>query len=417
MNGNWTEHSYFAGLDWAKDHHDVIVVDRNGDIVADLGFAHTAQGWAEFHARMKAFGKCPVAIETSSGLAVDQLLEAGYPVFPVNPFAAKRYRERKVPSGNKTDRLDAWALADAERLDGQHWLQLHPQDEATATLRLLCRDEITLIEQRTALVNQLQAALGDYYPLALESFEDWTHPAAWAFIKAFPSPAALAQAGQRRWQNFLHAHKLWRPETAPKRLALWRAGQQLQASPARLAAKSLLALSLVKVLESLQSQIALYRQRIEAAFQQHPDHDTFGSLPGAKEKLAPRLLSEIGSLRQVFPDADSLMCVAGASPVSYQSGKVRQAHIRWACNRTLRHTVHLWADASRQKCAWAQAYYAAKRAKGHTHASALRCLAKRWLKLLWRLWQDHTTYDEAKHLKSLQAHGSFVFEKLNPAPA
>jgi transposase len=413
MKTNWTEQPYFAALDWAKEHHDVIVVDRVGTIVADFQFNHSAEGWSQFDQQMQRFGKCPLTIETSCGMAVDQLLQRQYPLYPINPKAAKRYRERKAPSGTKTDRHDAWSSADALRTDGHAWRPLQPQDEAPATLRLLCRDEIALIEQRTALVNQLQEALAQYYPLALQSFDDWTQPFAWVFVRLFPTPAALHKAGQRRWQNFLHAHKLWRPQTAEQRLALWKEAQQLNASTPVVTAKSLLALSLVRVLETLQRQIEEYRQRITAAFQTHPDHDIFGSLPGAKETLGPRLLAELGSVREVFPDADSLMCMAGVSPVSFQSGQIRKTHIRWACDRFLRHTVHLWSNASRRTCSWAQAYYQTKRAQGHSHASALRCLGKRWLKVLWRLWYNRLAYDDSIHLKSLQQHGSFVAKLLN----
>src|SRR5437870_83322 len=207
MKTNWTEQPYFAALDWAKDHHDVIVVDRLGAIVADFRFAHTPDGWTDFDQRMKPFGACPLVLETSSGLATEQLLQRGYPLYPVNPKAAKRYRERKLPSGTKTDRYDGWSLADALRTDGQSWRPLLPQDDATRTLRLLCGDEHALIEQRTALVNQLQAALADYYPLALQSFDDWTEPFAWAWVKQFPTPAALQAAGKRAWEKFLHRHK------------------------------------------------------------------------------------------------------------------------------------------------------------------------------------------------------------------
>jgi transposase len=412
MNANWTEQPYYAALDWAKEHHDVIVVDRNGMIVADFRFDHSAEGWKQFDQQMKTFERCPITIETSSGPAVDQLLQRDYRIYPLNPKAAQRYRERKAPSGTKTDRYDCWSMADALRTDGHAWVLLQSQDEATATLRLLCRDEQALIEQRTALVNQLQAALWEYYPLALETFEDWTKPFAWAFVRAYPTPQALNKAGRRKWEKFLHTHKLWRPDTAPQRLSAWTGGQQLQPSPAVTNAKSLLALSLVNILQSVQKQLDEYRVRIRAAFKAHPDHDIFGGLPGAKDKLAPRLLAELGSRREVFPDAQSLTCRAGVSPVSFESGQIRKAHIRWACDHFLRHTVHLWANASRATCSWAQTYYQAKREAGHSHASALRCLAKRWLKILWRLWQNRTSYDESIHLKSLQAHGSFVATRL-----
>jgi len=405
---NWSQHTHFAALDWASDHHDVIIVDHTGHITAEFRFAHTAAGWAEFTDKMKPYANAPLALETSSGPAVDQLLQRGWTLYPVNPKAAERYRERKVPSGTKTDRHDAWTLADALRTDGHGWRKLLPQDEATATLRALCRDELGLIEQRTALVNQLIAALREYYPAALELFDDWTLPCAWSLIQAFPTPLELQNAGKRRWEKFLHTHRLWRRDTAPARLETFAHANALAASAAVVTAKSLLATTLVKVLQTLQGQLDEYRQRITATFTQHPDHDIFGSLPGAGEKLAPRLLGELGAVREEYPDADALCCQAGVSPVSFQSGKINKARIRWACDVALRHTMHLWANCSRKQSEWAQAYYAAKRAQGHTHASALRCLGKRWLKILWRLWTDRQTYDETRHQQNQKQHGSWV---------
>src|SRR5260370_34433920 len=148
------------------------------------------------------------------------------------------------------------------------------------------------------------------------------------------------------------------------------------------------------------------------AFAQHPDHEVFGSLPAARQPLGPRLLSLIGSVLEIHPDADSLMCQAGVSPVAYQSGRIRKARIRFVCDHFLRHTVHLWVDESRKICDWAQSYYQAKRDQGHGHASALRCLGKRWLKVLWRMWLDHTPYDQSKYLKALRQHGSPILGSL-----
>ena len=412
MNTDWTQHVYFAALDWASDHHDILVLDRQGAVQAEFRFAHTADGWAEFTLKMQPFTGAPITLETSSGPAVDQLLQRGWAVYPVAPPAAARYRERKVPSGTKTDRHDTWALADALRTDGHAWRPLRPQDEATATLRALCRDEIALIEQRTALVNQLQAALREYYPAALAAFDDWTAPYAWALLLQFPTPAQLQAAGKRKWEKFLHTHQLWRPQTVAARLELFAHAHALPASPAVTAAKSLLAVSLAKILVTLQTQLDEYRRRITEAFHQHPDHDVFGSLPGAKATLGPRLLAEVGDVREEYPDADALLCQAGVSPVSYQSGKVNKCRLRRACNKVLRATVHLWANSSRLTCEWAQAYYQMKRDEGQSHASALRCLGKRWLKILWRLWQNHEAYNEAKYLAQLQKRGALTWTKL-----
>jgi transposase len=416
MNTNWTEHTYFAALDWASDHHDVTVVDRTGGVVAEFRFAHSGDGWKQFSEKIKPFGSCPFTLETSSGAAVDQLLQRGYRLYPLSPQAAKAYRARKAPSGNKTDQLDTWAMADALRTDGHAWRRLVEQDEATATLRALCRDEISLIEQRTLLVNQLQAALREYYPAALEAFDDWTAPFTWQFVQQFPTAQTLQEAGKRKWEKFLHTHKLWRPETREQRLVVFAQAQALTACSATTSAKSLLAVSLAKVLITLQHQLDEYRQRIDEAFRKHPDHDVFGSLPGARDVLGPRLLGEIGSVREEYPDADALMCQAGTSPVGYQSGQVERTRLRRACNKVLRFTVHLWADASRKTCPWAQAYYAMKRAEGKSHASALRCLGKRWLKILWRLWQDRRAYDGKLYLQKLESRRSVSWQHLKQAP-
>jgi transposase len=407
---SFAQHTHFAGFDWAKQQHDVVLLDRDGRIVEDFAFGHDAAGWADFRQRMKKYPSVAVVIETSQGAAVGELVRSEVTVYPVHPKAAKEYRKRHLPSGTKTNYVDAWTLADALRMDGHGWRALSAQDPLVAELRLLCRDEVELITQRTALVNQLQAGLYEYYPAALEAFDDWTQPFTWAFVKAFPTPQKLVSGGRRQQLKFLHAHRLWRAETAEQRLAIFARAEQFCGEAAVTRAKSMLVLSLVAVLTTLEAHLVAYRAEIEKRFAEHPDHDVFGSLPGVGGKLAPRLLSEIGSDRKQYPAAQSLQCVAGTAPVSFESGKVRRAKIRWHCDRHFRHTVHLWADCSRKVCAWAQAYYQAHREQGHSHACALRCLGQRWLKILWRMWQDRRPYDETRHALNQQRHGSWVLQ-------
>jgi len=411
----WIEQPCFAGLDWARSHHDLVIIDRHGQVQETLRLAHTAEGWQAVQTLAQRYPQLPVAVETSQGTVVEHLFAAGLRVYPLNPKAAERYRERHAPSGVKDDSRDAWSLADALRLDGHTWRALDPQDPLVAELHLLCRDEIALIEQRTALINQLQQCLHEYYPAALEAFDDWTGPGAWAFVLAFPTPAGLQAAGRRRWEKFLHTHKLWRPATTEKRLAVFARATALSGAAPTVAAKSLLAVTLARLLQALERQLAEYRERITAVFARHPDHDLFGSLPGAGPKLAPRLLGEIGAERARFPTATGLQCVAGTAPVTVQSGrKPGYQRVRHACNDTLRATVHLWADLSRRKCAWAEAYYRRHRQDGQSHACALRCLGQRWLKILWKMWQTHTPYDEARHTRNQTQHGSWILA-LNPA--
>lgn len=410
----WKDITHYAGFDWARHDHAVVVVDKEGQIVADFQFNHSLEGWKSFQDQTAAWPKLAIGIETNQGAAVDQLLQRGYTVYPVNPIAAESYRKRKAPSGTKTDHVDGWALADALRLEGHGWKILQPMDPLTQQLRLLCHDEVSLIEQRTALVNQLQQALVEYYPVALQAFDDWTCPYAWAFILQFPTPQLLSEPGKRRWEKFLHTHKLWRPETAEKRLALFAHAAEFKVSEPITQAKSRLAVSLSKLLGTLDQQLKEYRKQIEALFKSHPDHDLFGSLPGARKVLAPRLLAGIGSDPDRYGDAQVLQCVAGVAPVSYQSGQMRQVKIRWACDKFLRHTVHLWADCFRKASAWGQTYYRKKREQGMNHACALRCLGQRLLKILFKMITDKTRYDAELHARNQQKHGSWILTLTNP---
>jgi transposase len=414
----WKEITHYAGFDWARDHHDVVTVDQEGRIVSDFQFDHSVEGWKSFREKIGGFKNLAVAIETNQGAAVDQLLQHGYRLYPVNPAAAASYRQRKAPSGTKTDHLDAWALADALRMDGGGWKELAPIDELSCQLRLLCRDEVALIEQRTALVNQLEQALVEYYPAALKAFDDWTMSATWDFIIQFPTPEALTKAGQRRWEKFLHSHRLWRTETREKRLAAFAQADQLKASAGIIKAKSQLALSLCKLLRTLQLQLDEYRKQIEALFENHPDHDLFGSLPGAKEKLAPRLLAAIGSDPARYGSFEVLQCFAGTAPISFQSGRIHKAKVRWACDKFLRNTIHLWADCFWKASAWGQAYYRSKRKEGKSHACALRCLGQRLLKILFRMLTEKKPYDSERHARNQLAHGSWVLALIpKPSPS
>lgn len=413
----WASFRHFAGLDWAKDHHDIVVVDRAGEVMLQMRFEHTAAGWAEALEKLRAFAHLAITIETSSGPVVERLLLPGMHVFPVQPAAAAAFRQRKAPSGVKNDRFDAWCLADALRTDGQRWRRLNPEDPLTQELRLLTRDEVALIEQRTALVNALQEALHEYYPAALRAFDDWTVPSTWAFVERFPTPEVLSEKGKRQWEKFLHTHQLGRGDKYQERMDVFAKAGEFVAGPAVTSAKSLLALSLCAQLRALEGQLDEYRRRIQELFEKHPDKDIFSSLPGAGAKLAPRLLAECGTDRTRLDSPQALQCLAGVAPVTRQSGRQRIVTRRRACNRSLLAAVYLWAKCSRKKCVWAQAYYDRKIKEGKSHAAALRALGDRWLKILWKMWQTRTPYDEALHTRNQVRHGSWFVGILDSPKA
>jgi transposase len=408
----YKDHQYFAGFDWASRHHQVVIVNSHGQLVAHFQFDNTAAGWELWQQRAREFAPLAVCFETSHGVLVERLVQTeGCTIYPLDSKAGKAYRDRKAPSGVKTDFRDAWAFADALRSDGHSWKRLEPADPLLAELRMLCRDELALIEERTALINQLRKTLEEYYSVALEAFDDWTLPAAWSFVQRFPTPAALAKAGKRKWEKFLHTHLLFHKKTvAQRRLELFAKALEFTAGDSITEAKSRLAQTRVKQLLLLQREIDGYREKIEGLFARHPDSNLFDSLPGAGPKLAPRLLAEIGQDRAAFKDAQALQCYAGTAPISFQSGQLHKTRIRWHCNATLRATVHLWADLSRKFCSWAQVYYKAARERGKTHACALRCLGQRWLKILWKMWQTNSCYNAELHTQNQIAHGSWLLQ-------
>jgi hypothetical protein len=234
-------------------------------------------------------------------------------------------------------------------------------------------------------------------------------------VLQFATPEALTKAGKRRWEKFLHTHRLWRPETAEKRLVVFSQANQFKASAPVTKAKSQLAISLCKLLRTLQQQLDHYREQIEALFKNHPDHDVFGSLPGAKKVLAPRLLAAIGS--DPGGTFQVLQSFAGTAPISFESGKIHKARIRWNCDKFMRHTVHLWADCFHRVDPWGQAYYRKKRQEGMTHACALRCLGQRLLKILFRMITDKKPYDTELHARNQKKHGSWVLALIEQPPA
>ena len=411
----WQQHRAFGAVDWASEKHYVIVVDQAGKVIEEFQIEHSALGWKKFREKLQPYGPIPFAIETSQGAVVEQLLESAMIVYPLNPKSAQAYRQRKAPSGVKDDQLDAWSFADALRVDGHGWKALRPEEPLIKELRLLCRDEVTLIEQRTAFVQQLRHALAEYYPAALEAFENWTSVSAWIFLQRFPTPTALAQAGKRQWQKFLHTRRLWGSDQGPRRMEIFSHASEFAGTQPTVNAKSLLALSLVQMLFSVEKQLAVYRQRIEELFARHPDHDLFGSLPGAGPKIAPRLLSEIGDDRQRFDgDAQALQCLGGTAPVTKRSGKYRHVHQRWACDKHLRHAVYLFAEQSLSRCVWAELYYRHHRQKDRSHANAIRRLGHRWLKIIHKMWIERAPYNAELHHRNQLQHGSWIF-KLKPS--
>lgn len=401
---------WYAGLDWADAHHDVVIIDEQGKQLSHKRVTHSAEGITELITYIKGVGDVAeypdhlaCVIETSKGLLITALLEAGLPVYPVNPKTLEKWRK---PSGAKTDAIDAFLLARKGRSDLDQLRRLEPDSPLVQELKQLTRDQDGLIQMQTRLLNQLTACLKAYYPVALELFSKLHQEATLAFLQAYPTLEMAQAASEEEILAVLQTGRF--PKAEAKAQAIWRHlhHPQLHADTITVRAKSRLMLAIVQQLTTVVAAIAAYDKEVARLFLTHPDVELFSSLPGAGKRLAPRLLAEWGDDRTRYQDASCLQALAGTSPVAFQSGNFAKAHRRYACDKTLRNAFHQFAWQSTRQEPWALAYYQRKRAEGKTHTVAVRALANLWVRIIFAVWSHHQLYDPAIFLAAQQAHGS-----------
>jgi transposase len=400
---------WYAGIDWADDHHDVVVIDEQGQRVAACRVLHTPEGLAQlvtFLQRTVVSAPTPqelaCLIETTHGLLITALLDAGLAVYPVNPKTVDR---RRKPSGAKTDAIDAYLLAKTGRSDLADLRRLASDSPLVQELKALTRDQDGLIQSQTRLVNQLIACLKAYYPVALDLFTKLQQPLTLAFLQAYPTLEAAQHASVDQVTELLRQHH--HPTPGPTAQALWeRLHQpQLQADAITTRTKSRLLLALVSQLAPLLEQIKQYDTEISRLFLRHPDSAIFASLPRAGKRLAPRLLAGWGDDRERYGSAANVQALAGTSPVAYQSGNYAKAHRRYACVKPFRNVLYQFAWQSTFQEAWAAAYYRRKRSEGKSHSMAVRALANVWVRIIHALWRQQRPYRADIFVVAQQAHG------------
>jgi transposase len=398
---------WYAGIDWASDHHDALVIDEKGRQVGSLRVDHPPQGLAKLNPFLEQIiGSLPkehmaCIIETTHGLLIAHLLEAGWPVYPVNPRTVDR---RRAASGAKTDTIDAYLLAKTGRADLPDLHRLTPDNEKMTELKLLTRDQDSLIQMQTRLVNQLTACLKAYYPVALDLFTKLQQKSTLQFLQTYPTPKAAMAASVEQIKQVLKQTRHPNP-TAVAATIFERLHQpHLQADAVITRAKSRLMLVLASQLLPLIEQIAQYDKEIATLFLTHEDHELFEGLPRAGKRLAPRLLAEIGDDRKRYQSASSLQALGGTSPVLYQSGMYSKAHRRLGCIKPLRNVLHQFAWQTTKCEAWAKDYYQRKRTEGKSHTVAVRALANVWVRIIFALWSNRSCYQTATFEHAQQQH-------------
>jgi transposase len=385
-----------AGIDWASADHAVAVVDHRGTQVERFTIPHTTTGLRELVGRLRRAGVVEVAIERPDGPVVDALLQAELGVVVIAPNQLKNLRSRYGSAGNKDDGFDAYVLADVLRTDRARLRPLTQDSDATVTLRMTVRARQDLVRARVAMANQLRAHLQTTLPGVIGLFRDIDSPISLRFLDRFPSQDKADWLSSTRLGNWLRS-------AGYNHLAnLDRMWAHLDHAPrgttdAQAAARAEITLAFVATLKTLRTQIKALETQIADQLTAHPDAAIFTSLPKSGTVRAARLLAEIGDARGRFPTPEALACLAGAAPSTRQSGKVKVVAFRWAVDKQLRGAVIDFAGDSPHNNPWAADLYRRARARGHDHPHAVRILARAWLHIIWRCWQDHEPYNPDKH--------------------
>jgi transposase len=395
----------FVGDDWAEEHHDVELMDAGGRRLAKARLPEGVAGIARLHAMIGEqlredadeddAGQVAVGIETDRGPWVQALIAAGYTVYAVNPLQASRYRERHAVSGAKSDAGDAHVLADMVRTDS-HQLRTVAGDTAqAAAVKVVTRTHKTLIWERTRHAHRLRHALRDYFPAALEAFEDLDAPDALELLARAPDPASAARLTTAQISAALkRARRHHIPERAPQIQAVLRAPHLGQPDIVT-AAYAASARALIAVLATLNEQVSTLQGQVEAYFGQHPDAEIIMSQPGLGPVLGARVLAESGDDPSRYASAKARKNYAGTSPITRASGKKKTVAARYVRNDRLIDALMAQAFTALHASPGARACYDRQRARGAGHNPALRQLANRLTGILHGCLKTRTLYDEA----------------------
>lgn len=395
----------YLGIDWASASHVVVLTDELGEPLWERSVDHSwsaLQCLLEDLERHGAGDQITVGIESGARRLAYALAEAGYTVYEVNPKQSDRFRDRYTAAGAKDDRRDALVLASAVRTDAHRMRPLVAARELDAELQTRCRTRLTLVAQRTRLMQQLRATLHEYYPAILALARPLSSPFVLCVLRSYPDPRRAARAQRRRLSTILGEHRIRGLDTEELR-ALLRitcfpmTDGEIQAHAQR-------ALALADAIEDISASISAVESTIERCFCDHPDRDIYLSVPGVGAHMAPYLAAEIAAALGPRPQPGALQALAGTCPRTRRTGKQRHGRVsmRKQCHRGLQAALFTVARCSRATSRWADAYYRWQRGRGVRNNTALRSLSNKWAKILCHLLEKHEQYDERCHTENLQ---------------
>jgi transposase len=358
-----------------------------------------------------------VILEQSRGALVYMLTK--YPhlvLFPVHPTTAARYRETFAPSGAKSDPGDTDSLLDLLLRHREKLRPLEPDTVETRLLHFLVEERRQTVDERTRHSHRLTDCLKLYFPQVLQWFDDVASPLVGDLLERWPTLEQLQRAHPGTLRKFFQEHNCRSQDKTAERIAAIQQAISATKDQAVREGCVLITRSLVAILATLRAQIAMFDRRIGELVAAHPDGALFGSLPGAGQALAPRMIVAFGTRRERYQSAYELQCYSGIAPVTEASGSSQWVHVRFACPKFLRQTFHEFAASSIQQSEWARAYYEHQRNdKKKSHHVAVRSLAFKWQRIIYRCWKDGKAYDEEVYMQSLRRRGSLLAGALELA--
>jgi transposase len=426
------EFAAFAAIDWADQKHFWALVPADSRNTPQRGeLKNTPEAVDAWAAELAArFGGRPIAVclEQSRGSLVYMLMKYAHLVlYPVHPATSARYRTTWYPSGAKSDPSDAALLLEVVTRHRDRLRPLLPDTPETRLLQMLVEQRRTAVDDKTRLSNRLTARLKLFFVQILQWFPDVDAPLVCALLKRWPTLREIQSAHPGTLRKFFHAQNCRAEKLIQSRIEAIRKAQPVTEDPAILEAGALDVQHLVAQIDVLRANIAELDERIAKGYAEHPDSFLYASLPSAGPVLQPRLLAAMGTDRNRYIDAEDVQKLSGIAPVTGRSGNSSFVTFRRACPKFLRQTFHEFAAHSIAKSVWARAFYDQKRAAGKAHHAAVRALAFKWIRIIYRCWQDRQPYDEQKYLDALQRRHSPLtpaawqsiagFQKLGAIPA
>ncbi len=398
------------GLDWSDRKHDVCLQSADQQRREFGVIEHSVEAidtWAQGLRERFGGRRVAIALELEQGPIVSALRKFDFIVlFPINPATLAKYRAVFTHSGAKDDPTDAQLALDFLLKHAEQVTALNPQSAQMRALEQLVEMRRRLVDDQTRTINRLTNALKNYFPQALDWFDDTASLLFCDFLRRWPTLKSVRQARRSTLERFFHEHNVRRPTVIARRIDSIRNARALTEDEGVIAPFSLLVSALVEQLRATIKAVESFDREIASRAPTHPDFAIFDSLPAAGPVLAPRLLTAFGEQRERYPAAADLQRYAGVAPVTERSGKSHWVHWRWSCPTFLRQTFVEWSALTIPRCFWANAFYRQQRAAGKSHQCALRSLAYKWIRILHRCWIDRRPYNEALYLNALKKRGA-----------